>query len=350
MNLQAIVAFALSLVASTAYAQGRAGYGFVASEYQSLPTLTGVLPTLAAYKVGLVLAWPAGEARAPARLDFVRAAHAQGVTVNPWLLLPEEQGYWANATNAELYDAAARALIDAWLAAGLAPSTLVVDMEMPIQRARGLGTVITGGGDVTAVSNFLRPFIDRTQYARATTVFRSLIDYAHRRGFLVELTALAQVLDDYGDGDDGIRQSFSVPLDTIAWDTVSFQAYRTLNDVLTSASAPPTTAYYVLDYALRARALFGARAGVSLGLVDPGALAPGAARYSSGSSLREDVNAAALAGISRSKIVVYSLDGMLLRPPTTQWFPAASLIRLPPLPDLATLISRLNAAQLDAAL
>jgi hypothetical protein len=223
-------------------------------------------------------------------------------------------------------------------------------MEMPIQRARQLAAVILGGGDAAATAGFLRQFIDRAQYARATEIFRKLVDYAHARGFQVELSAWPQVLDDYGDGDDGLRQSFSVPLDAIAWDTVSFQAYRTLNTALTAASAPPTTSYYVFDYARRARARFGSRAGVGIGVVDPGAVAPEAPRYASGAQLREDVDAASWAGIPRSKIGVYSLDGVLARPPVSQWFPGPSLISLPPLPDLATLISRLNTAQLDAAL
>jgi hypothetical protein len=123
MNPQAIVALLLSLFASTAYAQGRASYGFVSSEYQSLPALTAALPTLASYKVGLVLAWPSTEVHSTQRLELVRTANAQGVAVHPWILLPEEVGYWANATNAGSYDQAARSLMDAWRAAGLAPST-----------------------------------------------------------------------------------------------------------------------------------------------------------------------------------------------------------------------------------
>jgi hypothetical protein len=352
MNLQGsrIITLLLGLwLASSAHAQS-AGYGFVASEFQSLEELSDALPTLASYKVGLVLAWPSSEVGSAERLAFVRTANARGVTVHPWLLLPEEQGYWANATNVESYDAAARALLDAWRDAGLAPTTLVVDMELAIARTRGLAAVITGGGDIEAVADYLRPFIDRVQYAHATTRYRRLVDHAHSRGFLVEVSTWTQVLDDYADGDDGLRQSFGVPLDSIGWDVVSFQAYRTLNTALTATLAPPTTAYYVLDYALRARARFGARAGVGLGVVDPGELAPDAPRYRSGAQLREDVDAASWAGIARSKIGVYGLEGMLARPPVAQWFPRPSLLSLPPLPDLATLISRLNNAQLDAAL
>ncbi|MET0285071.1 MAG: hypothetical protein ABW352_11390 [Polyangiales bacterium] len=352
MNLQGsrtITLLLALLFAGSAHAQS-ASYGFVASEFQSLEELAAALPTLASSKVGLVLAWPSSEVRSPAWLDFVRTANAKGVRVHPWLLLPEDAGYWANSLNASEYDTAARALLDAWRDAGLAPSTLVVDMEMSIGRTRGLADVITGGGDAAAVADYLRPFIDRTQYAQATAVYRKLVDHAHARGFQAEISTWTQVLDDYADGDDSLRQSFGVPIDAIGWDVVSFQAYRTLNTALTAASAPPTTAYYVLDYALRARARFGARAAVGVGVVDPGELAPDAPRYTSGAQLREDVQAASWAGIPRSKIGVYSLGGMLARPPLTQWFPKPSLISLPPLPDLATLISRLNNAQLDAAL
>jgi hypothetical protein len=325
-----------------------ASYGFVSSEFTRPADIVPSLPLLASHQVGLVLDWPSSEVGSLERFAFVRTANAQGVEVHPWLLLPLELGYWPGSTNADAYAGLARALIDGWLAAGLAPSTLVVDMEMPIDRARAFAQVVQGG-DATAAANYLRSITNRAQYAAATATYRALVDYAHGRGFKVEVSTWSQVLDDYADGDDGMRQGFNIPIDQIAWDTVSFQAYRTLNTLLNS-TLPATTSYFVLDYALRARARFGTRAGVGVGMTDPGDLAPGAPKYTGGSQLREDVDAASWAGIARSKIGVYNLRGIVTRPPLEQWFPAPSLISLPPLPDISTLVTRLNLVQLDANL
>lgn len=354
MNRQGLSVVSLLLCgwASVAHAQAApppAGYGFVASEFDSPAEVASSLPLLASYKVGLVLGWPSSEVASAERFELVREAHAQGVEVHPWLLLPEEEGYWANATNAEVYDRAARALIDNWLAAGLRPSTLVVDMEMPIDRTRKFLALLTAREQDAAIA-YLRGNIDRAQYGRATALYCALVDYAHGRGFTVEVSLLSQVLDDYADGDDGVRQGFSTPLDSIAWDAVTFQVYRTLNATALAGMAPATTSYFVFDYALQARARFGTRAGVTIGFTQPGDLAPELATYVDGRQLREDIDAASWAGIPRSKIGVYNLNGIVTRSPVAQWFPARSAISVPPLPDIATLLTHLYAARLDAEL
>jgi hypothetical protein len=326
-----------------------AGFGIVASEFMPLTEIEASLPLLASYGVGFVLDWPSTEVASSERFALVRKANALGIEVRPWLLLPVEQGYWPNATNAREYDRFARQLIDSWLSLGLSPATLVVDMELPIARAHQLAALITAG-DTAGVTSFLRAGIDRVQYAEATRIYRELAVYAHARGFRVELSTLMQVLDDYVDGDDGLRQALNIPVAGIAWDVCSFQLYRTLNPSLVGPSVPPATSYFVLDYALLARTLFGSRAGVTLGFTEPGDLAPELPVYSSPAQLREDVDAATLAGIARKNIGVYNLRGITRRAPSAQWFVPRSFIILPPLPDAATLLTHLNTVKLDLSL
>jgi hypothetical protein len=325
-----------------------AGFGFVSSEFTSLSEVEASLPLLASHGVGFVLDWMSTELANPERLALVRKANAQGIEVRPWLLLPREQGYWPNATNARAYDQSARQLIDTWLAAGLAPTTLVVDMEPSIARAEQLAVLVLAG-DPDAVIAFLNAGIDRTQYAAATRIYRDLVGYAHTRGFRVELTTLMQVLDDYLDGDDGLRQALNVPVAGIAWDACSFQLYRTLNP-LVLPSVPPASSYFVYDYALLARTLFGSRAGVAVGVTEPGDLAPDAPSYRDPSELRQDVDAASLAGIERRNIGVYNLRGITRRASRDAWFAPRSLIALPPPPDAATLLTRFNTVRIDLSI
>lgn len=355
MNQQATIMHAALLClcsllltgSASAQQKAPAGFGYVASELVPLPQLDAALPLLASYKVALVLDWPASELASPARYAFVKKAAQSGVEVRPWLLLSEEQGLWANAVNATQYDLQARRLVEAWLQAGLRPTTFVVDMEMPIDRVRRFAEFVTKGDTDGAIA-FLRSNIDRAQYARATAVYRGLVDYLHAKGFKVELSVWSQVLDDYADGDDSLRQAFSVPVDTIAWDTVTIQAYRTLNDTVLNNAYPKTGPAYVFDYARRARAQFGTRGSVIVGMTDAGDLAPDAGIYASSGQVREDVDAATWAGIPRANLGLYNLRGILRRTPSSQWFPAASLIPLPPFPfDLATIAVKLNTANLD---
>jgi hypothetical protein len=320
----------------------------VSSEFTSPREVEASLPLLAAYDVGFVLDWPSSDVANHERLALVRKANALGIEVRPWLLLPRDQGYWPNATNARAYDESARRLIDTWLEAGLSPSTLVVDMELPIQRAEQLSALILAG-DEEGVTRFLRAGIDRAQYAEATRIYRDLVVHAHARGFRVELSTLMQVLDDYLDGDDGLRQALNIPVAGIGWDTCSFQLYRTLN-TLVVPTVPAASSYFVFDYAVLARTLFGSRAGVGLGVTDPGELAPDAPSYTDPAQLRQDVDAATLAGIERTNIGVYNLRGITRRAPSASWFVPRSLFLVPPLPDAATLLTRFSTVRLDLSL
>ncbi|MDB4974245.1 MAG: hypothetical protein JWN48_2586 [Myxococcaceae bacterium] len=344
----ALLALSLGLWgASTASAQAKAGYGYTAAEFMSDAEAATAFPTLAAQKVGLALPFPSSDLGAPTRLALVRQAAELGVEIRPWLLLPNDDGYWPNSTNAALFDSAARRLVEVWAAAGLKPTTFIVDMEMPLARTQRFAQ-LAAALDTDALASFLKAGIDRAQYASATKTYKDLVDYLHGKGWRVQITTLTQMVDDYDDFDDGLRQAFNVPLEGIAWDEVNVQVYRTLNSLVLQSTAGPTTSYFVYDYASRARRIWGARTSVSLGCTDPGDLAPTAPSYSNGAQLREDVDAAAAAGIARNLVGVYQLRGMVRRPPLSQWFPARSLIALPPFPDLPTFLTHASSAVLDA--
>lgn len=336
-----------SVLEQTVYA--RAPYAFVSAEFMTLSEIEAALPLLAGRSVGVALAWPSTEIDNPAYYEFVRRAPRAGVEVRPWLLLPVELGYWPNSTNARQYDGEARRLLTRWRDEGLAPTTFIVDMEMPIGRVQRYGELLASL-DLNATIAFLRAGINREQYAEATRIYRALVDWAHLRGFRVEISTISQVLDDYVDFDDGLRQAFNIPVAGIDWDTYSIQAYRTLNQFVIGSVAGPTTSYYVYDYAQRTRAIFGRKGAVVLGLIDAGEVTPDAPVYESGRQLEQDLEAARAAGISRENIGVYNLRGITRRPPSDQWFPRIGLISLPPLPDLATSLTRSSSALVDAYL
>ena len=222
-------------------------------------------------------------------------------------------------------------------------------MEMPLARAQRFAELAVAL-DLAGLTSFMREGINRSQYAEATGIYRALVDYLHSGGFRVELSTLTQVLDDYADGDDGLRQAMNIPVSGISWDVCTFQLYRTLNSFVLGGTLGPTTAYYVFDYARIARQLFGGRAGVGLGMTDPGDLAPTAPSYNNPSELREDIDAASLAGIARQNIGLYNLRGIVRRTPSGDWFPARSAFSFPPLPDLPTVLTHTTSRTLDLTL
>lgn len=299
-------------------------------EFMTPAEIGAELPLLGERRVAVNLAWHASAVDDPARIALVHDAEAAGVRINPWLLLAEDDGYWPGSTNAELFDAAARALMDEWQAAGLAPTTLLVDMELPFAQAQQLTTLLTTAPvDIAAVVALFRANIDRPRFAAATAVFAALVDDAHARGWKVALTTLPQMIDDYADGDDDLRQAFTIPIDGIAWDALTFQAYRTLfGDLSAAMDVPPPTAYFVYRYAQKARELFGELGGVDVGLVGAGVTE--STTYAGPAELQQDVAAALAAGVPRAAIQVYNLDGMYQRGPATAWLEPAPALAPPP--------------------
>src|SRR5690349_9422080 len=84
---------ALSLGPSVALAEPP-GYGVIASELLSLDRVEAVLPELAAQQLAVSLEWPTEDLDNPQRWALVRRAEQLGITIIPWLLLPEDDGYW----------------------------------------------------------------------------------------------------------------------------------------------------------------------------------------------------------------------------------------------------------------
>ncbi len=325
-----------------------AGFGGVWSEFLTAAQVLEILPLLEERGVAVHLAWEHDSPDEAALLSLVR--DASGVEVRPWLLLDEIDGYWPGSTNAHSYDAAARQLMDSWDAEGLTPTTLLVDMELRFDKAVELQNMLSAPEpDLLAIVALLRDNMDAQQFAEATSVYAALVDDAHARGWQVALTTLPQMLDDYADGDDDLRQAFGIPIDGIAWDTMTFQAYRTLfGDLLAGISETSLTPFFVYDYARMALELFGERGGVDIGLVGAG-VTP-SSTYVDGADLMADVEAALSAGVPRERINVYNLDGIVARPPSDAWLAVPATDPAPPPEDDATADSHSTNATLDGVL
>jgi hypothetical protein len=347
----------------------RPDFGDVAWEQFALPgntpnDLLANLPALAGTGVSVTLHWPAANINDATRLDIVRKARAQGTLIIPWLTLEEgsaaqnvpthpdyaKTGYFPNDTNYQFWISKAKELMTLWSTNGFGPTTFLVDSEIRKPRLHEFSSMTQDGTAPEAIAAWLKAGINRTRHANSIAAFKEFVNYAHARGHKVTLSTLLPMIDDYGDDDDDLRQAFTVPLENnplaataIAWDQVAFQVQRTLY----AEQYTLLTSYFVQDYALLTRILFGAKAGIGLGLTHRGISAT-APTYTNGSQLRQDVQAARYAGIRRDKIGVYSYNGMYQRAPISQWFPAQQSVNLPVLPDLQTGLVHASVFALDA--
>jgi len=334
------------------------GFGSVAWEELTptpaggtLANLKASLPLLQGRDIALVLHWPSTKLADAARWDIVNDARARGIRVFPWVTLPNgsaadnlpgasnyaKTGYFPNDTNYAEWIAKAKELMAMWRARGLPPTTMSVDLEMRKNRLHQFAEMTGNGAPLDQIEALLRQGINPTRWQAARAAFKKFVDEAHAQGFKVNMTTLLPMLDDFVDDDADLRQAFGVPLEnppltssSIQWDEISFQVQRTLY----GENFPNVTSYFVLDYGRLARLLFGARAGVGLGLTH-GGISNTAPLYPNGTELRLDVQAALKAGVPSAKIGVYSFLGMYTRTPTTQWFQAPQSSTGPSL-DLGT--------------
>ncbi len=352
MRRAAIAALLLGVGCSSEPEAGvpQAGFAGAWAEFMSPDDVRAALPLLEGRGVAVHMAWPAESIGDEALHRMVRDAAAAGVEVRPWLLLAEADGYWPGSSNAASFAEAAVALMDGWQAAGLAPTTLLVDMELRYDRATALQALLTAPEpDLQAVVDLLAMGIDPAQFSAATATYAELVDDAHARGWRVALTTLPQMLDDYADGDDQLRQAFGIPMDGIDWDVMTFQAYRTLfGDLLASLSDDPLTSYFVYDHARIAIELFGERAGVDIGLVAAG-VTPSSV-YAVAADLASDVEAALAAGVPRERIHVYNLDGIIDRAPSDAWLAAPPPDPAAPAEDEGTAGAHASNKALDTVL
>ena len=326
--------------------------GFRAAWSEFLPTadVREAVPLLSRFGLEVNLAWHADALDDPERLALARDAERAGVEVRPWLLLPVESGYWPGATNSGEFVESARELMDVWDREGLEPSVLIVDMEMNRARADETRALLeTDEPDLAALLAFFRGGIDRERFERARGDYASLADEAHARGWKMLLTTLPQVLDDFDDGDDDLRQALEIPVEGIDWDVLSFQVYTTLaGDLLGGVSGGATPGpYFVYDYLRTAQELFGERAAADIGMIGEGV---GGTTFETGAQLHRDLEAAHAAGIPRERITVFNLDGIVQRPPESQWLgPPIESAVVPP-DDGAAAAARRTSRLLDDAL
>lgn len=287
-----------------------------------LAAASRVLPALAARGISVVIHFDAGDLNNAGKWKFVKEAVALGVTVQPWLLLDQTDGYWPGSTNAQIYAAAAQNLTSLWTGTlGLPPSTLVVDMELRIDRMKKLLSMLGGGSvkDIAGIVKMLRADIDRAQFIEATLTYAKLVNNLHKKGWRVHLTTLPMIADDYVDADAGIRLAFGIPVEGINWDEISLQAYRTQFTRMTAGL--PLTPFFVYSYAKKAKSIWGDKASIDVGITgigmdDATLVSP---TYANADELAGDVEAAIAAGLSAKQVAVYNLQGMINRPPVEGW-------------------------------
>jgi hypothetical protein len=253
------------------------------------------------------------------------------VALRLWPLLAYDDGYWVSQANAELF--AAHALTLAAWAAEDCPRLegLVLDLEMPFDRALELQDRLAAGEASLNVIGWLLDGIDEVAFEAGRATLARLVDDLRQRGYAVHGSALPMILDDLDDGDESIAKALWTPVLGLDLDVISFQVYRSIFDASYApalADPAPFTSGVVTSYARTAVAHFGDAAAVDLGTTGTGiGVTSGLA---SAAELQADIAAALAEGIPPVRINVFSLEGLVDRDDAAAWLavptPAAAAI------------------------
>jgi hypothetical protein len=159
------------------------------SDVESVLKLPGVISDLRELNAGVALSLPDLSAE---RAGLVRQLNQAGIPVTAWLTLPEEQGYYLNASNAPA--AAARfADFEKWSDAyGLRWAAIGLDIEPNIKEFAAL----QHGGKWHLLLNLVRRSYDGERIRRAKYAYSALIREIHARGYRVQSYQFPLIADE----------------------------------------------------------------------------------------------------------------------------------------------------------
>ncbi len=248
----------------------------------------------------------------------VRACRAYGVSVGLWPMLHQAQGRWPSSFNAKAFVAFVDELL-AELTAEELPDELAIDLEPPIADLRGLMRLQHGAAYRLAM---------RQRPADSIECYRDLLLRLRGRSISTLAAAFPLVLADDQEG-RGWQHLLGTPVDAIGVDCVSTMAYSSLLEGYSAGLLRRQDALALVGAcAVATRRRYGTRACVSLGATGSGALGD-EPTYRSERELAEDVAATRAAGID--DIVLFSLGGVLSRPPVERWLDV--LVNTAPAPN-----------------
>jgi len=276
--------------------------------------------------VGLCPAVRAEESQTEELESLLKAAAREGVPVNAWLLLPEEDGYWFNEENLSQAREQVFSFVD-WIETQNIPlEWIMFDMELSIDRVRAM----EGGGLVDTVIPLLKENVNAEAYQQSTQDYAEFVGELQERGYKVTAAAYPFVIDDLQDGDSEIQDAWNTPVAGVGFDEIYFMVYRTSIAKLLGVTPGPDL---VCQYAGEARREFGTAGIMALGIVgDVGMVSEEG--YTRPAELEEDVAAAYAGGSER--VYVYSLDGMLTLDDTDAWLDLSGTPPEKPDPDEVT--------------
>lgn len=330
MRFAGAVAVCLAAASCAKPASAPAASAAVYSEVFAYSSVQPALANLAANHLELIQAISSTDIGSADLTALLRAAGAQHVSVRAWLLLPKEQGYWLNDANVDQFGPALDQLL-AWIHAEQLPvATITFDIEPGWDYTQQFLAVAgeTSSTRLDDLVSLIKSHIDPTGYLAAKAKIQTMIDHVHAAGLRAHCVTYPMVLDDGVNGGETLQDGFDIPVAGLDWDETSFMVYRSTFELLAGTSLTSDLFY---SYGQDATAQFGASAGIDFGVIgdDP---VSGSHGYQAPAALSVDVAAARAAGISATRLHLYSYEEAAQFPPIAPWLAFADTAASPPPP------------------
>ncbi len=228
-------------------------------EFLPYAEVEGHLPALAQYDCDLIVHVERGSFSDPDFARLLRAAEAQGVGVDAWLLLPyEEHLYVGQASVGAVRDLARRAA-DYFSQEKLKVRAFVFDCEPSPLLGRELFAAVREKSP-RLLAQTLREQLDAEAFRRDTGELNALIAELRGRGYAVDGAGNRAFLDAQARGNVALEDALNAPVSGVEWDALSFITYRYL-------ASPESYVAMLNRYATLAKRLYGERAAVDVGLL-----------------------------------------------------------------------------------
>jgi hypothetical protein len=232
---------------------------------------------------------------------LLKKAESEGVNYWLWPLLSKEEGYWPNQWNIKTYSNYVLDLLNKLKKHKLKPSGISIDLEPPPEKLEKYLLLIQKF-KLFELHSFANSSINESLFEKAKKELRILHLKLKQQKITTHIVTTPFLLDEKNS--IRLQKVFGIPLDNLAFDYISFMAYRSEFERLVGEM----NSRLVYDYSLQARKVYGNRAGIDLGVVGNIEFPHKLEGYSDPNRLWEDISAAKAAGIS--SIQVYCLDGI----------------------------------------
>jgi hypothetical protein len=260
--------------------------------------------------------------------SVIRRCQGAGIRVGLWPLLADRDGRWASAWNGEPFAAYCRELLALLERDGARPDEVIIDLEPPIDITR------------RALRGRFGAAVSRPRHGLSALV--TLVD--ELRSLFPVACAVAPWAAS-GGGRRGWQAIMGTPIDSLGFDRVFLMTYTSLVEGYSRGLLSRSHAEALLAHWSRhARAQFGDRSAIAVGVVGVGALGD-EATYRDPDELVRDVGICASAGIGH--VALFNLRGVLARGPGP-WLEALSsataIVAPSPSKRVRTLIAAIGGA------